>query len=149
MKGRIKELEAIHRLTADYYDKTARKYGLKFFHIKYLIEISEEPGRQQDSFVRRGNLNKSSITRHFAFLEENGFIHRKVDEKDRRVLRIFPTEKTLDAMPDFERAFEKWNSILTADLSKQEDETLKNLLLKIKQNAEAFLLSEEENETNP
>lgn len=144
MKGRVNDLEVIHRLTADYYTKIAIKYGLKFFHIRYLMEICEEPGRQQDSFVRRGNLNKSSVARHLAFLEENGFIYRKAGENDRRILLIFPTEKAVGALPELEQALANWERALTADLSEQENHTLEHILFKIQQSAEAFLQEEEE-----
>ena len=46
MKGSVNELEAVHRLTADYYAQLGQKYGLKFFHIRYLMEICENPGRE-------------------------------------------------------------------------------------------------------
>lgn len=144
MKGRISEIEAVHRLTADYYAQIGQKYGLKFFHVRYLMEICEEPGRQQDSFVRCGNLNKSSITRHFAFLEENGFIRRQAGESDRRSLRVFPTQKAQQAMPDFQQALAKWEEALLRGISAQENQALKKLLYQIQQNAETFLLAEEE-----
>lgn len=143
MKGSVNELEAVHRLTADYYAQIGQKYGLKFFHIRYLMEICENPGRQQDSFVRRGNLNKSSIARHFAFLEENGFIRRQAGENDRRSLRIFPTEKAQKAMPDFQQALARWEQALLRGVSAQEEAALGKILLQIQQNAEAFLLAEE------
>ena len=143
MKGSVNELEAVHRLTADYYAQIGQKYGLKFFHIRYLMEICENPGRQQDSFVRRGTLNKSSIARHFAFLEENGFIRRQAGENDRRSLRIFPTEKAQKAMPDFQQALVRWEQALLRGVSVQEEAALGKILLQIQQNAEAFLLAEE------
>ncbi len=144
MEGRIHEMEAIHRLTADYYAKTAQKYGLRFFHIRYLIEICEEPGRQQDSFVRYGNLNKSSVARHFAFLEENNFIVRRAWENDRRILLVFPTEKAIAAIPEFKKVLQRWENALLQDFSQQENKALQKVLLKMKRNAETFLLTEEQ-----
>ena len=142
MEGRISELEMLHRLTADYYSKISAEYGLKFFHIRYILEICESPGRQQDSFVRQ--LNKSSIARHMAFLEENGFIERKARESDRRALKIYPTEKSEKIYPRLRAALEKWETALTGDISAEEDRMLERVLLKLKQNAESFLNGGEE-----
>ncbi len=142
MQGRLSELEAVHRLTADFYAGIAETYGLKFFHIRYLTEICEAPGRQQDSFVRRGNLNKSSIARHFSFLEENGFIQRRPMESDRRALQVFPTEKALHIMPVIQRAMEQWERTLLCGVSEAENRALAEILAKITRNAEAYFVSE-------
>lgn len=142
MEGRVNEIEILHRLTADYYAKISAEYGMKFFHIRYILEICENPGRQQDSFVRQ--LNKSSIARHMSFLEENGFIERKADKSDRRSLNIYPTEKALAILPELKKALGKWESAMTNGMSAVENEMLRKILFKLKQNAEAFLSGETE-----
>ena len=76
-------------------------------------------------------------------MEENGFIRRQAGENDRRILRVFPTEKAQRAMPDFQEALARWEQALMRGISAREDAALEKILLQIQQNAEAFLLAEE------
>ena len=43
--------------------------------------------------ARELNVNKSSVTRQLAILEEKGYVERRGDPKDKRSLLIYPTEK--------------------------------------------------------
>lgn len=113
--------------------------GLKSCHASYLAEICAQPGISQDQLARRICINKSNIARQVAVLEEDGFVRRCSCENDKRVMRLYPTQKTLDLMPQIGEILGSWSRYLTQDLSGEEKAQLDALLGKMKVRAAAYL----------
>ena len=101
----------------------------------YLFYICHHPGVSQDELWRALYVNKSSVTRHMAHLEAEGFITRAPSENDRRVMQVYPTEKGMTALPFLRQVSGEWNAILTAGFSEKERESLVSLLERAMQNA--------------
>ena len=113
--------------------------GLKSCHASYLAEICRNPGISQDQQAKRICINKSNIARQAAALEEEGFIRRCSCEADKRVMRLYPTQKTLDLMPQISQILHSWSSYLTQDLTEDEKALLDNLLAKMKVRAASYM----------
>ena len=71
---------------------------LKSCHAGYLLEICACPGISQEQLSRRIYANKSNVARQLATLEESGYVERRPGEEDRRVMRVYPTERALAAL---------------------------------------------------
>ena len=89
-----------------------------------VTEICAQPGISQDKLARIICINKSNIARQAAALEEGGFIRRCCCDKDKRIMRLFPTEKTLELLPEINRIMTSWQQRLTQDLTQQEQDLL-------------------------
>jgi DNA-binding MarR family transcriptional regulator len=89
----------------------------------------------QDELGRVLYVNKSSVTRHVAHLEAEGFITRAPAENDRRVMQVYPTEKGMAALPLLRQVSGEWNEILTDGFSEEERRLLTALLERAMQNA--------------
>ncbi len=100
------------------------------YHI-YVLTICTTPGLSQDKLARKLCLSKSNVTRHIAFLEQNGYVERKVSCKDKREMLVFPTQKMLDIHPKIIEIEQKWNSLVTDEISEQDLEIFNNVLKKI------------------
>ena len=81
--------------------------------------------------------NKSSVARQAAVLEEGGFITRKPSPSDKRVMELYPTEKTLEILPQVREILRQWEHELTDELSEEEVEALSRILAKMKEKAAA------------
>ncbi len=57
------------------------------------------PGVFQDKVAKKIYVNKSSVTRQLALLEQSGFIRREPYLKDCRRMKAFPAEKTMAWYP--------------------------------------------------
>ena len=101
----------------------------------YLFYICHHPGVSQDELRRALYVNKSSVTRHMAHLEAEGFITRAPAENDRRVMQVYPTEKGMEALPLLRRVSGEWNAALTDGFSEEERAQLIALLERAMQNA--------------
>ena len=110
--------------------------GLKGVHARYLSEISKCPGISQDRLAQRLGFDKSNVARQALFLEENRFILRQPDKEDRRVLCLYPTERTREMMPGLHQAMQEWEQMLTRDLTGEEKTLLDGLLARVRRDAE-------------
>ncbi|MBR6572652.1 MAG: MarR family transcriptional regulator [Clostridia bacterium] len=97
----------------------------------YITAICKYPGSSQDFLAKYLCKNKSSVTRHLTFLENEGFISRKVSAEDKREMLVYPTQKMKDILPETYEIARKWNSLLTADIDEEELEIFNNVLDKM------------------
>jgi len=74
------------------YGSIASRYGITQ-SIGYLLTYVEREGTPSTKLARQLGMKNSSLTRLLKNMEANGCIYRKVDPKDKRVVRIFLTEK--------------------------------------------------------
>lgn len=89
-------------------------------YLPFVSCIANEPGLSQDAIAHRLCVNKSTVTRALTYLEAEGFVRRESDDADKRVLRIYPTEKMLEILPRVRKINREWNQGITADVSEEE-----------------------------
>lgn len=124
----IRDITEIVRCTTQYRGEALAPLGLKSCHASYLTEICATPGISQDQLASRICINKSNVARQAAILEEDGFITRTPSATDKRIMQLFPTQKTLDLLPQISRLLDGLECCLTADMTEEEKELLENLL---------------------
>ena len=121
----------IHRLDFQYRAAKFEPLGLKACQGKYLKIICENPGICQEELTGHMTVNKSNIARQVAVLEESGFVERRGCSKDKRKIRLYPTEKTLSLKHEILDVLESWQAHLTQDISEEESQLLEDLLNRI------------------
>ena len=127
----IRDITEIARCTTQYRTEALAPMGLKACHASYLTEICATPGISQDQLASRICINKSNVARQAAILEEDGFIIRKPSATDKRIMQLFPTQKTLDLLPQISQVLVDLECYLTEELSEEEKELLENLLTRM------------------
>ena len=135
----IRAMTEIARCTTQYRTEALAPMGLKACHASYLTEICAAPGISQDKLASRICINKSNVARQAAILEEDGFIIRKPSATDKRIMQLFPTQKTLDLLPQISEILVDLESCLTTDLTETEKELLENLLSRMLTKASDWL----------
>ncbi len=138
MNGIIKTIHDIDRCQMRYKAGYMEGLGLKGFHAGYITEICEEPGISQDQLAKRLYADKSNIARQAAFLEENGYVRRENDSADKRILRLYPTERALSLLPEILKKQTEWDSFVTSELTEDDIYAVSEILKKIKCRADAF-----------
>ena len=114
-------------------------YGVTGYQYLYLTNICRAPGVSQDELAEKLIFNKSSVARQLATLEQNGFVERRRNEKDKRELLVFPTEKAREVLPVIDRAVADFREKLGEGLSKEEWEELERLLKRVQENAKGAI----------
>ena len=135
----IRDITEISRCGAQYRTEALSPMGLKACHASYLLEISTHPGISQDKLAARICINKSNVARQTASLEEDGFIQRIPCEQDKRIMQLYPTQKTLDLLPEIRQILTQWEDCLTAEVSEEERPILNRLLGRMKDKATEWM----------
>lgn len=131
----IRDITEIARCGAQYRTEALAPLGLKACHASYLTEVCACPGISQDQLAARICINKSNVARQVAILEDDGFLTRKSSPTDKRIMKLYPTQKTLDLLPTIEPILENWETCLTRDIGPEEKAVLERLLTSMKEKA--------------
>ena len=111
----------------------------------FVLAICASPGLSQDALSRRLCLNKSTVARTLATMEEAGLVTRTPQREDKRVLLVSPTEKMLGLLTEVKRVAREWNDVITADIDEAEMDVFCAVLEKLAQHARAAVgLAEDE-----
>ena len=135
----IRDMLEISRCGVQYRSDRLAQFGLKSIHASYLTEICANPGISQDRLARIICINKSNVARQVAVLEEDGFVRRVPSAADKRVMELYPTEKTLEILPQINEMLMCWENCITHDLSEEEKELLTALLGKMSSRATKYM----------
>ena len=134
----IRDITEIARTGSQYRTDRLAPMGLKACHASYLTEICDCPGISQDKLAQKICINKSNVARQVVVLEDTGFITRSPSPNDKRVMQLYPTEKTMEVLPQIRQVNRFWQEYLTEDLTQQELEVLETLLRRIQARAAAW-----------
>lgn len=135
----IRDITEIARCGAQYRTEALAPMGLKACHASYLTEICANPGISQDKLAARIYINKSNVARQAAILEEDGFVIRTPSVQDKRIMQLYPTQKTLDLLPDIAPILSQWEACLTSDVSEEERAVLERVLSRMKDKASEWM----------
>ena len=135
----MRQISITHRCAKLYRDDKLADAGLAGVHTPYLMALYKSPGISQEALARQLCVNKSSVTRHLATLENAGFVRREPSEEDRRVLLVYPTEQALALRERIRQIIHDWSVYLTEDLTEEERAQLSALMGKIALRAEAYV----------
>ncbi len=96
-----------------------------------LMLVSRYDGAMQQDLAEKMDIRPSSMTELLVKLEQAGFIMRKKDDKDQRVMRVFITEEGKQNVKQVGMEAEGWWSDLFSCLTGEEQDLLLELLQKV------------------
>lgn len=109
-----------------------------------LFCLSHEEGLTQLELSKRAGLKPPTVSVALRHLEEEGYVVRETDAEDKRAARVYLSEKGQALERENMERFERIDNRMMRGFSAEETETLRKLLLRIKENLEDE--GEEENE---
>ena len=134
-----RDMTHITRCSMQFRSEQFAPMGFKACHAAYLSQICRNPGISQDKLARAICINKSNVARQAVVLEEDGYINRIPDPDDKRVMRLYPTDKALELQPKIHEVFTAWSDLVTQDLTEEERTQLGQLLEKVKLRATRWM----------
>ena len=78
--------------------------------IRYIMFVYDNPDCSQDDLVSMFGLSKGNIAKSLKKLEDEGFIQRKVNPKNRRKYMLNTTEKAKSLVPEFRKISKEWEN---------------------------------------
>lgn len=139
MHAFMRQISVTYRCAMLYREKELADTGLAGCQTPYLVALYRMPGISQEELSRYLNVNKSSVARQLANLEEKGYVRRKPSPDDRRVLLVYPSEKALALHDHLFDVLFGWSDYLTADFTEEEKKQLLSMMCRVADRAEAYV----------
>ncbi|MED3911963.1 MarR family winged helix-turn-helix transcriptional regulator [Peribacillus simplex] len=122
-------LDSISNIEFQEYDLTKGQY-------LYLVRICENPGIFQEKLTEMIKVDRTTAARAIKKLEISGFIEKKEDKHNKKIKKLFPTEKGKNVYPFIKRENDYSNFVSLEGFSEREVETIFNLLQRVRKNIE-------------
>ncbi|MEK5061486.1 MarR family transcriptional regulator [Paenibacillus sp. FSL H7-0326] len=136
MKEILREIGMIARALDSISNIEFKEYDLTKGQYLYLVRICENPGIIQEKLAEMIKVDRTTAARAIKKLEINGFIEKKDDTHNKKIKKLFPTEKGKNVYPFIKRENDYSNSVALEGFSEREVKTIFNLLQRIRKNIE-------------
>ena len=134
----MKSINTMHRAQASY---RTRIMGdeISAAHHTFIFAITANPGKTQDELATLLCLNKSTVARVIAQLEERGLCKRTPNPKDKREQLVYPTEAMEELLPRVREVARAWSDIISEGISDEELEVFASVISRMESNAKRAL----------
>ncbi len=96
----VLNLSVLYRNTQKYFDRVLIPYEIGSGQLTFLLFINENEGITMQELTRISEVDKGTTTKSVQRLIDQGYVQALTDEKDRRVKRLYTTEKAAGIMND-------------------------------------------------
>lgn len=131
-------ISILYRCGQKYYDKKLSNYDIGAGQILFLILIYENEGINMQELATMGCFDKGTITKSMQKLEELGFIKSEQDPNDRRIRRLYSSDKTKDIIHDIYMIRREWWERLCSGIPYEDAEKLETTLASLCENARKY-----------
>ena len=114
--------------------KDLAPYNIGWGHFSILMSLYDEEGQSQDSLALSRGFDKTMIAKSVVKLEEEGLIARQIDPADKRVRRLYLTEKSRKLRSTMQHIGYGINELLVRDFDEKESKVVLEYLRKISLN---------------
>lgn len=126
-----KYISQIYRKGRIFIGKDLDKYNIGQGQFMFLLELYVEDGRSQEELAEVLKIDKGTTARAIKKLEENGFVRREKDDKDKRFNRVYLTQKGKEIKNNIFFILNKWDKKMSEQLDEEERQLLTKLLKKV------------------
>ncbi len=109
-----------YRSVQKHFAKELVQYHIGWGHFAILMSLYDQDGRSQDSLAQSRGFDKTMIAKSILRLEKEGIVYRKIDQEDKRIKRLYLTEKGRKLRPEMERIGFELNALLLKGFNSDE-----------------------------
>jgi DNA-binding MarR family transcriptional regulator len=136
MREILREIGMIARALDSISNIEFKEYDLTKGQYLYLVRICENPGIIQEKLAEMIKVDRTTAARAIKKLEIQGFIEKRDDEINKKIKKLFPTERGEKVYPFLKREGEYSNMVALSGFSAGETETFFHLLQRVRKNIE-------------
>ena len=136
MKEILREIGMIARALDSISNIEFKEFDLTKGQYLYVVRICENPGIIQEKLAEMIKVDRTTAARAIKKLEMNGFIEKKDDSLNKKIKKLYPTEKGNKVYPFIKRENDYSNSIALAGFTDAEMEAIHGLLKRVRENVE-------------
>ncbi|WP_456287393.1 MarR family transcriptional regulator [Paenibacillus sp. AK002] len=136
MKDVLREIGMIARSLDSISNIEFKQYDLTKGQYLYLVRICEHPGIIQEKLSEMIKVDRTTTARAIKKLEMNGFIDRREDQYNKKIKKLFPTEKGSNVYPLIKRENDYSNLVALSGFSASEVEVMFEFIQRVRHNVE-------------
>jgi DNA-binding MarR family transcriptional regulator len=115
------------------HERTLREFKIHPGQIPILFVLKKHQGLSQKEIAKRIGVEQGTVAIMLRRMEKNGLIRRMQDESDKRVTRVYLTEKSENLLKNLSAVLKEAEELLLSSLSDKEKQELEGLLKKIQE----------------
>jgi DNA-binding MarR family transcriptional regulator len=142
----IRYISILYRYGQSYITKRLGALNIGSGQYVFLMALYRKGGISQEELSSYLKIDKGTTAKAIRKLEDEGYLVRNIDLRDKRAYRIFLTPKALNVIPTIQGATKDWENIITSGLSEEESLWVERILQKMAQNAYYIKMENEETE---
>ena len=135
----MKNSSALYRLGQMYFNERLAPYNLGAGQQFFLSRIAQMPGISMAELAQIGTFDNGTVTRAVRRLTDEGYIRVETDESDRRVKRLYLTEKGEPLIEPLSQMRAEWFEAVTRGFSEAEKAQTGALLGRLADNARVYV----------
>ncbi len=139
-----KWVSILYRYSMIYANSFLKDYGMSGGQLPFFMNIVNNPGITQEELSKLLKIDKSTTTRAVKSLCSSGYVLRKSDESDKRVYRLYPTQKAKRVERVVLEKAKMWDAVLLKGFKENERKSARRLLRLMVENALKYLDNEGE-----
>ncbi len=139
-----KWVSILYRYSMIYANSFLKDYGMSGGQLPFFMNIINNPGITQEELSKLLRIDKSTTTRAVKSLCSIGYVVRRSDDRDRRIYRLYPTEKARKVERVILEKARLWDRVLLRGFKETERENARRFLRRMVENALKYLDSEGE-----
>ncbi|KWW17989.1 MULTISPECIES: MarR family winged helix-turn-helix transcriptional regulator [Peribacillus] len=136
MKEILREIGMIARALDSISNIEFKDFDLTKGQYLYLVRICENPGIIQEKVAEMIKVDRTTAARAIKKLENQGFIVKKNDDHNKKIKKLYPTDKGDRVYVYLKKEGEYTDKVALAGFSPKEIETMFHLLHKVRKNIE-------------
>lgn len=136
MKDILREIGMIARALDSISNIEFKEFDLTKGQYLYLVRVCENPGIIQEKLAEMIKVDRTTASRAVKKLEMSGFIEKKDDHHNKKIKKLFPTEKGNTVFPFIKRENDYSNTVALDGFSEEEVETIFHFLQRVRTNIE-------------
>ncbi|OUS15839.1 hypothetical protein A9Q88_09760 [Gammaproteobacteria bacterium 50_400_T64] len=121
----VRQIGLLYRAMMKALEAETAPLGIGSGRISYLFMLYINEGLTQQEMANRLQADKGAVARTLAQLEEQGYVSRRADPTDKRVTRVYLTDKSKALQSDLEKAVERVINRLNEDIAAGDDDMIK------------------------
>ncbi|HBF38694.1 MAG TPA: MarR family transcriptional regulator [Firmicutes bacterium] len=136
MKNILREIGMITRCFETISNLEFKQYKLAKGQYLYLVRICENPGIIQERVAEMLKVDRTTAARAIQKLASEGFIIKRNDPENKKILRLYATDKGRTIYTLLEKEERYSDEVALQDFTEDEKEIALKLLCKMRQNIE-------------
>ena len=134
MDDNIREIGMISRALDSISNIEFKEIELTRGQYLYLVRICEHPGIIQEKLAEMIKVDRTTTARAIKRLEEKGMVQSAADQTNKKIKKLYPTDKGKKIYPFIIREHHYSNQVALKGLTSEEVEQLQRMLKKVRQN---------------